>query len=70
LLIRRADRLRLEVHDRSRDLPRDQRPQLTDVSGRGFMIIDRLATCHGADLTPTGKAVWAEFDLACAPGAG
>ncbi|MGI8332384.1 ATP-binding protein [Actinomadura scrupuli] len=63
LLIRHPGWLRLEVHDRSDRLPRERRPAPTDPSGRGLTIIGYLAGRHGTDLTPTGKSVWAEFDV-------
>jgi anti-sigma regulatory factor (Ser/Thr protein kinase) len=67
LLIRHAGWLRLEVHDRSDRLPCERRPAPTDTSGRGLTIIGCLATRHGTELTPTGKAVWAEFDVRPGP---
>jgi len=55
-----ADPLRLEVHDTSRTMPaRRIRPT---ASGRGLRIVDELSSYWGAERTPNGKKVWAEFD--------
>ncbi|WP_187235602.1 ATP-binding protein [Actinomadura sp. HBU206391] len=65
LVIRSGDRLRVEVHDAGRELPRPRRPDPCDESGRGLFIVGFLAAGHGTYLTATGKAVW--FELAAWP---
>jgi anti-sigma regulatory factor (Ser/Thr protein kinase) len=66
LVIRRGDRLRVEVHDASRELPYGGRPDSLAESGWGLYIVGFLAADHGTYLTPTGKAVW--FEIAAWPG--
>lgn len=55
-------RLRVEVHDRDDELPELNDSDLTAPAGRGIHIIDTLAARWGAFPTPSGKAVWFEFD--------
>jgi anti-sigma regulatory factor (Ser/Thr protein kinase) len=52
--------LRVEVHDRSRDMPVPVSLEAPDDSetGRGLMLVDALATEWGYYLTPGGKAVY------------
>jgi anti-sigma regulatory factor (Ser/Thr protein kinase) len=66
LVIRRDDRLRVEVHDASRAMPSGGRPDPLAESGWGLFIVGFLAADHGTHLTETGKAVW--FELAAWPG--
>jgi anti-sigma regulatory factor (Ser/Thr protein kinase) len=61
--LRRADRLRIEVHDGSRALPHRRRPLEDDESGRGMPLLAYLADAYGAHLTSTGKAVWFELEV-------
>lgn len=61
IVLRRADRLRIEVHDSNPDPPRERRPTLTSESGRGLFIVARFARDHGSYPTALGKAVWAEI---------
>ncbi|MEU0664083.1 ATP-binding protein [Streptomyces lavendulocolor] len=55
--------VRLAVHDKSCRLPQPTQPTVNDESGRGMLIVSALANHWGADLLPSGKAVWAEFTL-------
>ncbi|MBW5480516.1 SpoIIE family protein phosphatase [Streptomyces bambusae] len=56
-------RLRVEVEDRSSALPRRREAGGTGVSGRGLMLVDRLAEVWGVEPRGSGKCVWCEFDL-------
>jgi anti-sigma regulatory factor (Ser/Thr protein kinase) len=64
--------LRVEVHDRSRDIPVPASLEVPDDSetGRGLMLVDTLAAEWGYYLTPGGKAVYFTLplrDSPCAP---
>ncbi|MET8329625.1 SpoIIE family protein phosphatase [Streptomyces sp. NPDC005181] len=54
-------RLRVDVEDRSSALPRRRDAGGTGVSGRGLMLVDRLADAWGVESRGTGKCVWCEF---------
>lgn len=54
-------RLRVEVEDRSSALPRRREAGEAGVSGRGLMLIDRLADVWGVEPRGGGKCVWCEF---------
>ncbi|WP_087929148.1 SpoIIE family protein phosphatase [Streptomyces albireticuli] len=54
-------RLRVEVEDRSSALPRRREPGESGVSGRGLLLVDRLADVWGVESRGTGKSVWCEF---------
>lgn len=60
-------RIRVEVTDADPNPPR----QLTidnhsSPSGRGILIVSRIAECWGVEPAPEGKRVWAELPLAAA----
>lgn len=61
---RRRGWVRIEVRDPSRALPclvpivRD-----LDESGRGLLLVDRLADRWGVDLLPRGKTTWFELRM-------
>nr|WP_280723111.1 ATP-binding protein [Kitasatospora sp. MAA4] len=55
--------LTFEVYDGSTVLPLPRAANATDEGGRGLSIVDRLASRHGSEQTPSGKRVWAQFDL-------
>lgn len=61
------DALHVEVHDRSSDLPQARAAGHLDDSGRGLMLVERLASAWGVAPcdVPAGKRVW--FDLALDP---
>ena len=59
-----ADRLRVEVHDRSPLLPELAKPDPFEESGRGLALVDGLACAWGADRLPGGKRVWFELHRA------
>lgn len=54
-------RLRVEVEDRSSALPRRREAGESGVSGRGLMLVDRLADVWGVEPRGSGKCVWCEF---------
>jgi anti-sigma regulatory factor (Ser/Thr protein kinase) len=63
LLLDDGDRLRVEVGDGEPRLPDGPgKPADLDISGRGLMILDRLADRWGSHSrrTPPGKVVWFE----------
>ncbi|MFI5617270.1 SpoIIE family protein phosphatase [Streptomyces sp. NPDC051567] len=53
--------LRLEVEDRSSALPRRREAGEAGVSGRGLLLVDRLADVWGVEPRGSGKCVWCEF---------
>lgn len=53
-----ADRLRVEVEDRSPVLPRVQHFAIDTTTGRGLQLVDRVAESWGAEPTTRGKQVW------------
>ncbi|MFG2634553.1 SpoIIE family protein phosphatase [Streptomyces sp. NPDC048362] len=54
-------RLRIEVEDSSSALPRRREAGEDGVSGRGLLLVDRLADIWGVEARGGGKAVWCEF---------
>ncbi|MGW6459047.1 SpoIIE family protein phosphatase [Streptomyces sp. NPDC055078] len=54
-------RLRVEVEDSSSALPRRRDAGESGVSGRGLLLVDRLADAWGVESRGTGKCVWCEF---------
>ncbi|MFF9508451.1 SpoIIE family protein phosphatase [Streptomyces sp. NPDC014724] len=54
-------RLRVDVEDRSSALPRRRDAGEAGVSGRGLMLVDRLADLWGVESRGSGKSVWCEF---------
>ncbi|MFI1048614.1 ATP-binding protein [Streptomyces griseoruber] len=59
----RGERLRLEVHDKSRTPPSPRAPDSDDVCGRGLHLVASLAVDWGTALTAAGKAVWCEIAM-------
>ncbi|GAA4879529.1 ATP-binding protein [Kitasatospora terrestris] len=58
-----TSRLRIEVSDRSTDLPEPRRPHRPGLpGGHGLFIVERAATRWGAQPHTDGKTVWAEID--------
>ncbi|GAA2458216.1 SpoIIE family protein phosphatase [Streptomyces glaucus] len=61
-LLTGADRrLRVEVEDSSSALPRPREAGDSGVSGRGLLLVERLADAWGVEARGGGKAVWCEF---------
>ncbi|MFS8197712.1 SpoIIE family protein phosphatase [Streptomyces sp. CWNU-52B] len=54
-------RLRVEVEDASSALPRRREAGEAGVSGRGLLLVDRLADVWGVEARGGGKCVWCEF---------
>ncbi|GAA3491020.1 SpoIIE family protein phosphatase [Streptomyces cremeus] len=54
-------RLRVEVADGSSALPRRREAGDAAVSGRGLLLVDRLADVWGVEPRGEGKALWCEF---------
>ncbi|EGJ75726.1 hypothetical protein STTU_2937 [Streptomyces sp. Tu6071] len=57
--------VRLEVHDSRRQQPVVREPAVTDISGRGLMLVAALSDEWGVkDRTPLGKVIWSCFKTA------
>ncbi|MFF1407087.1 SpoIIE family protein phosphatase [Streptomyces sp. NPDC058294] len=56
-------RVRIEVEDSSSALPRRREAGEQGVSGRGLLLVDRLADVWGVEARGGGKAVWCEFRM-------
>jgi anti-sigma regulatory factor (Ser/Thr protein kinase) len=56
----RGDRLRVEVHDSSRDVPELRRTPLDSETGNGLFLVDAVSADWGYFRTEDGKAVWFE----------
>jgi anti-sigma regulatory factor (Ser/Thr protein kinase) len=56
------DRVRVEVHDGSRQLPVRRHYSNMSGTGRGLLLVERMAADWGADETKDGKVVWFEVD--------
>lgn len=54
-------RLRVDVEDTSSALPRRREAGEDGVSGRGLLLVDRLADVWGVEARGSGKCVWCEF---------
>ena len=59
-------RVRIEVTDRSSSQPRRREPSESSVSGRGLLLVERLADFWGVESRGDGKCVWSEFLFASA----
>lgn len=57
-----ADRVRVEVHDGNPQLPVRKHYSSMSGTGRGLLLVERMAADWGADRTATGKQVWFELD--------
>lgn len=62
-LVRRPGKVRVEVRDRTAQLPRLIRPEPLDEEHRGMLIVDEFSDDWGADRVPGGKVVWAEVGV-------
>jgi anti-sigma regulatory factor (Ser/Thr protein kinase) len=58
---RRRGWVRVEVRDPSRELPCLLPVRGLDTSGRGLLLVDKLADRWGVDLLPCGKTTWFEM---------
>jgi anti-sigma regulatory factor (Ser/Thr protein kinase) len=62
-----GSRARVEVHDGSRQLPVRKNYSTLSGTGRGLVMVDRMAARWGAEADATGKVVWFELDPKSAP---
>lgn len=62
-----GDRVRVEVHDGSPSLPVRKHYSTTSGTGRGLLLVERMASDWGSASTGGGKVVWFELDGAGAP---
>ncbi len=60
-------RARIEVHDGSSVLPVRKHYSNLSGTGRGLLLVERMAAEWGAERTGTGKVVWFEVEPAAAP---
>ncbi len=61
------DRARIEVHDGSPVLPVRKNYSTMSGTGRGLMLVERMAADWGAEATDRGKVVWFELAPGGAP---
>lgn len=61
------DRVRVEVHDGNPQLPVRKHYSNMSGTGRGLLLVERMADGWGADRTAGGKMVWFELDGRSAP---
>lgn len=61
------DQVRVEVHDGSAQLPVRRHYSNLSATGRGLILVDRMAADWGSNPTGNGKVVWFELDGAAAP---
>lgn len=62
-----AGRARVEVHDGSPQLPVRKHYSSLSGTGRGLMLVERMASQWGSHRTVGGKVVWFEVDGRTAP---
>ena len=60
-------RLRVEVHDGSAQMAVRKHYSTMSGTGRGLMLVERMAGEWGCDRTADGKVVWFELDGLAAP---
>lgn len=58
-----GDRIRVSVRDESRRRPVRLAPEPLALSGRGVLLVDRLASAWGVEPEGDGKSVWFEVSL-------
>ncbi|MEV7419243.1 SpoIIE family protein phosphatase [Streptomyces sp. NPDC089919] len=56
-------RIRVEVEDTSSALPRPREAEDWSLSGRGLLLVERLADAWGVEPRGGGKCVWCEFEV-------
>lgn len=64
---RRDDVLVVQVADEAAELPRRRDVAVDAESGRGLLLVERLARAWGVHLDGAGKIVWFELDVADGP---
>ena len=62
-------RVRVEAQDRSSEWPQRRTPGLSATSGRGLLMVEKLADSWGVEPRGSGKAVWCEFRVPATAGA-
>lgn len=68
VVIRMSDsRVRVEVHDSSSRLPARKHYSALSATGRGLLMVERMAKDWGVDADGGGKAVWFELDRGGGP---
>ena len=67
---RTARRLRIEVQDGDAGQPARKHYSSMATTGRGLMLVERLAAEWGVRPLPAGKGVWFELDQTSAEGGG
>lgn len=61
------DRVRVEVHDGSPQLPMRKHYSTMSGTGRGLVLVERMSSVWGAEPTEDGKVVWFELDATSVP---
>jgi anti-sigma regulatory factor (Ser/Thr protein kinase) len=62
VVVRRVQtRVRIEVRDGSRALPRIQSHSMRSGTGRGLQLVSSLSSTWGAEVVEAGKVVWVEL---------
>ena len=69
-LILLPDRIRVEVHDTDPTLPTQREPDAASASGRGLLLLERLAASWGVEAADDGKTVWFEVPRRSTTGPG
>jgi DNA-binding NarL/FixJ family response regulator len=64
VVLRLAESVRVEVHDRSSAVPEARVAGPDAESGRGMALVESLASRWGVDARPDGKSVWFEVPRA------
>jgi anti-sigma regulatory factor (Ser/Thr protein kinase) len=59
--------VRVEVHDGSSQLPVRKHYSNLSGTGRGLLLVERMAAQWGCERTADGKVVWFELDRRAAP---
>lgn len=62
VVVRTDDKIRIEVHDGNPQLPLRKHYSNMSGTGRGLLLVERLASDWGAERTDRGKVVWFELD--------
>lgn len=61
------DGVRVEVHDGSPQLPTRKYYSSMSGTGRGLLLVERMASEWGSDRTTEGKLVWFQLDRTSSP---
>ncbi|WP_189908737.1 ATP-binding protein, partial [Streptomyces capillispiralis] len=59
----KGERLRVEMHDKSRSLPAPRAADLSAECGRGLHMLAAMTVDWGTVVTALGKVVWCEIEL-------